>query len=125
MGLMSMLILVGFTLVILLLKGTYFLLFPFLCISLYLFNDQILKSSRGMLAEAIRDNELRVEYIGASVKSTIHINYVISAVFAGLAGGLTAITVGHIDPEMSYWILGEFVFITILSERKRVCSLCW
>ena len=74
-----------------------------------------------MLAEAIRDNELRVEYIGASVKSTIHINYVISAVFAGLAGGLTAITVGHIDPEMSYWTTsGEFVFITILSGTGSV-----
>jgi len=94
------------------------LFFASLCIFLMI---KYLKSSRGMLAEAIRDNELRVEYIGASVKSTIHINYVISAVFAGLAGGLTAITVGHIDPEMSYWTTsGEFVFITILSGTGSV-----
>ena len=94
------------------------LFFASICIFLMI---KYLKSSRGMLAEAIRDNELRVEYIGASVKSTIHINYVISAVFAGLAGGLTAITVGHIDPEMSYWTTsGEFVFITILSGTGSV-----
>ena len=72
-----------------------------------------------MLDEAIRI--MNFEYIGASVKSTIHINYVISAVFVGLAGGLTAITVGHIDPEMSYWTTsGEFVFITILSGTGSV-----
>ena len=38
-----------------------------------------------------------------------------------MAGGLTAITVGHIDPEMSYWTTsGEFVFITILSGTGSV-----
>jgi ABC-type branched-subunit amino acid transport system permease subunit len=82
-----------------------------------------LKSHRGRLAYAIRDNELRVEYMGASVQNTIHINYVISAVLAGVGGALAAITVGHIDPEMAYWTTsGEFVFVGILSGTGSVLA---
>jgi branched-chain amino acid transport system permease protein len=82
-----------------------------------------LNSHRGRLAEAIRDNELRVEYMGASVANTIHVNYVISAVLAGLGGALMAVSVGHIDPEMAYWTTsGEFVFITILAGTGSVLA---
>lgn len=80
-----------------------------------------LRSHRGRLAEAIRDNELRVEYMGASVRATIHLHYVISAVLAGIGGALMAINIGHIDPEMTYWPQsGEFVFIAILSGTGNV-----
>ncbi len=82
-----------------------------------------LLSNKGKLAEAIRDNELRVEYLGASVNNIIHINYVISAVLAGLGGALMSISIGHIDPEMSYWTTsGEFVFITIMSGSSSVIA---
>ena len=82
-----------------------------------------LKSDKGKLAEAIRDNELRVEYLGANVANIIHFNYVISAVLAGIGGALMAISIGHIDPEMSYWTTsGEFVFITILAGSGSVIA---
>jgi ABC-type branched-subunit amino acid transport system permease subunit len=82
-----------------------------------------LDSHLGRLAGAIRDNELRVEYMGASVRSVIHLNYVISAVLAGLGGGLVAITIGHVDPEMAYWTTsGEFVFIAILAGTGNVLA---
>ncbi len=82
-----------------------------------------LGSHRGRLAEAVRDNELRVEYMGASVANTIHVNYVVSAMLAGLGGSLMAISVGHIDPEMAYWTTsGEFVFITILAGTGNVLA---
>ena len=82
-----------------------------------------LNSHRGRLAEAIRDNELRVEYMGASVANTIHVNYVMSAVLAGLGGALMAVSVGHIDPEMAYWTTsGEFVFISILAGTGSVLA---
>ncbi|MGH6631277.1 MAG: branched-chain amino acid ABC transporter permease [Burkholderiales bacterium] len=81
-------------------------------------------SHRGRLAEAIRDNELRVEYMGASVANTVHINYVMSAVLAGLGGALAAISVGHIDPEMAYWTTsGEFVFVAILAGWQSVAAV--
>jgi len=80
-----------------------------------------LASHRGRLAGAIRDNELRVEYMGASVRATVHLNYVISAILAGIGGALMAVNIGHIDPEMTYWPQsGEFVFIAILSGTGSV-----
>ena len=82
-----------------------------------------LSSHLGRLAGAIRDNELRVEYMGASVRRVIHLNYVIGAVLAGLGGGLVAITIGHVDPEMAYWTTsGEFVFIAILAGTGNVLA---
>jgi len=76
----------------------------------------LLGSPLGRLAPAIRDNELRVEYMGASVRNAVHLFVVLAAALAGLGGGITALAVGHIDPEMAYWTTsGEFVFVAILS----------
>ena len=87
------------------------------------FMHKYLNSHMGRLAGAIRDNELRVEYMGASVRNVIHVNYVISAVLAGIGGALAAIAVGHIDPEMAYWTTsGEFVFVGILSGTGNVLA---
>jgi ABC-type branched-subunit amino acid transport system permease subunit len=87
------------------------------------FMHKYLNSHMGRLAGAIRDNELRVEYMGASVRNVIHVNYVISAVLAGIGGALAAIAVGHIDPEMAYWTTsGEFVFVGILSGTGSVLA---
>lgn len=80
-----------------------------------------LRSHRGRLAEAIRDNELRVEYMGASVRNIVHLQYIMSATFAGIGGAMMSINIGHIDPEMTYWPQsGEFVFIGILSGTGNV-----
>jgi branched-chain amino acid transport system permease protein len=85
--------------------------------------QRYLASHTGRLGGAIRDNELRVEYMGASVRRVIHLNYVISAALAGLGGGLVGITIGHVDPEMAFWTTsGEFVFIAILSGTGNVLA---
>ncbi|MFP5405286.1 MAG: branched-chain amino acid ABC transporter permease, partial [Gammaproteobacteria bacterium] len=77
----------------------------------------------GRLSPAIRDNEIRVEYMGASVRSAIHVKYVIAGALAGAGGALAAMTVGHIDPEMAYWTTsGEFVFVAILSGIGSVVA---
>jgi ABC-type branched-subunit amino acid transport system permease subunit len=82
-----------------------------------------LGSNLGRLAPAVRDNELRVEYMGGSVRGVVHVNLVIAAALAGLGGGLTALTVGHIDPEMAYWTTsGEFVFVAILGGTGSVVA---
>ena len=82
-----------------------------------------LASTAGHLTTAIRDNEIRVEYLGYSVKRAIHTKYVIAAVFAGIGGALVAMSVGHIDPEMAYWTTaGEFVFVAILSGPASVAA---
>jgi ABC-type branched-subunit amino acid transport system permease subunit len=82
-----------------------------------------LGTSLGRLGPAIKDNEIRVEYMGASVGKAIHVLYVIAAALAGIGGALAATTVGHIDPEMAYWTTsGEFIFITILAGTRSVMA---
>jgi len=77
----------------------------------------------GRLAPAIKDNEIRVEYMGASARHAIHVSYVIAGALAGIGGALAATTVGHIDPEMGYWTAsGEFIFITILAGTGSVLA---
>jgi len=73
-------------------------------------------SQRGLISLAIRSNELRVEYLGASVRRANAENYVISAILGGLGGVITALAIGHVDPDYAYWTTsGEFVFVAILA----------
>jgi branched-chain amino acid transport system permease protein len=85
--------------------------------------DRYLRTHLGRLAPAIRDNELRVEYMGASVRNVVHLHLIIAAVLAGAGGALTALAVGHVDPETAYWTTsGEFVFVAILSGTGSVAA---
>jgi branched-chain amino acid transport system permease protein len=77
----------------------------------------------GILADAIRENEIRVEYLGVSAELSIHILYTLAAALAGLGGALNALTIGHVDPEMAFWTTsGEFIFITILAGTGNVVA---
>lgn len=85
--------------------------------------DRFVHSHRGRLGPAIRDNELRVEYMGASVQRIVHLNHVIAAFLGGLGGGIVALSIGHIDPELAYWTTsGEFVFVAILGGTSNVAA---
>lgn len=78
-------------------------------------------SPLGFTLRAVRDNEVRVEYMGASVRSVIYAAYVLSGVLAGLAGILTGFSVGHIVPELAYWTTsGEFVFVAVLGGPASI-----
>lgn len=83
-----------------------------------------LNSTLGHLTTAIRDNEVRVEYLGYSVAQAIHVKYVISACLTGAAGSLTAMALGQVDPDsMVNWTAsGELVFVTILSGPGSVIA---
>jgi ABC-type branched-subunit amino acid transport system permease subunit len=82
-----------------------------------------LRSTAGQLAAPIRDNEIRVEYLGVSAQSVIHLKVVIAGTLGGVGGVLTALAIGHIDPEMAYWTTsGGFVFVTILAGTGSVIA---
>ncbi len=88
-----------------------------------LFIDRYLDSTMGRLTRAIRDNELRVEYLGYSPRLAVHFKFVLAGVLAGAGGALAAIAIGHVDPEMVWWIQsGEFVFVTVLSGVGNVLA---
>jgi len=85
--------------------------------------DRYLGSNLGRLAPAVRDNELRVEYMGASARNVVYLNLVLAGALAGAGGAVTALAVGHVDPEMAYWTTsGEFVFVAILSGTASVAA---
>ena len=84
---------------------------------------RLLSGHWGRLATAVADNELRVEYLGASAYRVVYINYVFAGALAGLGGACAALAVGHVDPEMTYWTTsGEFVFISILGGVQNVLA---
>jgi branched-chain amino acid transport system permease protein len=80
-------------------------------------------SSLGRVTEAVRENEIRVEFLGLSPQVVLFANYVVAAGVSALGGGLTALASGHIDPDMALWTTsGEFVFIAILGGTGHVAA---
>ena len=80
-------------------------------------------STRGLVALAARDNEIRVEYLGSSVQSLIATNFVIAAFIGGMGGALTVMALGHVEPDFSYWTRsGDFVFVAILAGHHSVIA---
>jgi ABC-type branched-subunit amino acid transport system permease subunit len=82
------------------------------------------KSTLGWMATGIRDNEIRVEYLGYSVERAIHIKYTISAVLGGLGGAFLSMGLGQVDPDsMLNWVAsGELLFVMILSGPSSVAA---
>jgi len=85
--------------------------------------NRFLKGPIGYINEAIRENELRVEYLGTSAHKAVHITYVLAAVVSSVGGVLWALALGHIDPEMTNWTTsGQFVFVSILSGIGNISA---
>ena len=81
-------------------------------------------SARGLVALAIRENELRVEYLGASVRRVMALDFVFAAFLGGVGGALAVMALGHIEPQFSYWTTsGEFVFVSILAGHHSVAAV--
>jgi branched-chain amino acid transport system permease protein len=98
----------------------YFLNLGFACLGLFVAH-RLSGSPLGYLMRAIRDNEVRVEYMGASVRRTVYAVYLLSGVLGGLGGALVAYNVGHVAPDLAYWTTsGEFVFVAILGGTGGV-----
>ncbi|MGD9925654.1 MAG: branched-chain amino acid ABC transporter permease [Pseudorhodoplanes sp.] len=80
-----------------------------------------LRSGLGRLADAVRDNEVRLEYLGLSVRRIVYLEYLLAAACAGAGGVLAAISTRHVNPELVYWTMsGEFVFAAILGGTANV-----
>lgn len=108
-------------------EANQIVLFVFAAIFTYLVavgTHLYLRSTLGHMTMAVRENEIRVEYLGYSVERAIHFKYVISGLVAGFGGVLMAFAVGHVDPDsMVYWLVsGDFVFIAILSGTGNVAA---
>ncbi|HLN07987.1 MAG TPA: branched-chain amino acid ABC transporter permease [Xanthobacteraceae bacterium] len=81
------------------------------------------RSIAGALAVPVRDNELRVEFLGVSADRLIHAKLTLAGALGGVGGALAALAVGHVDPNMAYWTTsGGFVFVTILAGASSVAA---
>jgi ABC-type branched-subunit amino acid transport system permease subunit len=81
-------------------------------------------STRGLVTLAARDNELRVEYLGGSVRQAMTVNFLLAAFCGGIGGALVVLSLGHIEPQFSYWTTsGEFVFVAILAGWQSVAAV--
>lgn len=88
------------------------------------FADRYFRSIIGLRSQGVADNEIRVDYLGGSVWSTVLVNYAISAGLAGIGGVLAALATGYVTPDLAYWtVSGEFVFITVLSGATNVLAV--
>lgn len=79
------------------------------------------RSEAGLTAMAVRDNEIRLSYLGGSVFRVMVLNHLFAALCGGLGGALVVISLGHVEPQFSYWTTsGEFVFVAVLAGSRSV-----
>jgi branched-chain amino acid transport system permease protein len=80
-------------------------------------------SGVGQISEAIRENEIRVEYLGLSPYWLIYGDYLLAAAISAIGGALISFATSHVDPEMAIWTTsGEFVFIALLGGSTHVAA---
>jgi len=58
------------------------------------------------------------------VRRAMAINFMLAAFAGGTGGALVVMSLGHIDPNFSYWTTsGEFVFVAILAGWQSVLAV--
>jgi branched-chain amino acid transport system permease protein len=76
---------------------------------------RIFRSPFGMMLRAVKSNQQRMNYTGLSPKPYTLAAFVISGMYAGLAGGLMVAMDTQVGPERMFWTAsGEVVLMTIL-----------
>jgi len=81
----------------------------------------IVRSPFGRTLQAIRQNELRVRYLGLDTNKFIYVALVVSAAMAGLAGALYGLLIMFAAPLMLDWHQsGDFVMIMILGGAGTI-----
>ena len=76
---------------------------------------RIFRSPFGMMLRAVKSNQQRMNYTGLSSKPYTLAAFVISGMYAGLAGGLMVAMDTQVGPERMFWTAsGEIVLMTIL-----------
>ncbi len=86
------------------------------CALVWIYCDRVFRSRRGLMSLALRENELRVDYLGASVSGIARANLRSAGALGGLGGAISAMALVNINPEFAFWTTsGEFVFVAVLA----------
>ncbi|MFZ3321045.1 MAG: branched-chain amino acid ABC transporter permease [Usitatibacter sp.] len=79
----------------------------------------LIKSPFGRTLIAIRENERRARFLGIPVEQHIWMSFVISCLFAALAGTLYALLQNFVDPRALRWDQsGNFVIMAVLGGMR-------
>ncbi|MBI3526115.1 MAG: branched-chain amino acid ABC transporter permease [Betaproteobacteria bacterium] len=79
----------------------------------------LLRSPFGRTLLAIRENERRARFLGIPVEQHIWLSFVISCLFASLAGTLFALLSNFVDPRALHWSQsGNFVIMAVLGGMR-------
>ncbi|WP_138935080.1 branched-chain amino acid ABC transporter permease [Roseovarius arcticus] len=92
----------------------YYIAAVVLILAFYL-SIRIFRSPFGMMLRAIKSNNTRMTYTGLNARPYALAAFVISGMYAGLAGGLMVAMDTQVGPERMFWTAsGEVVLMTIL-----------
>lgn len=96
------------------LNAGYYIAGVMMVLAFYL-SIRIFRSPFGMMLRAVKSNQNRLNYTGISPKPYTLAAFVISGMYAGLAGGLLVAMDTQVGAERMYWTAsGEVVLMTIL-----------
>jgi branched-chain amino acid transport system permease protein len=70
------------------------------------------RSSFGLLLEAIRDNQERAKFSGFNTYLPRVAAFTLSALVAGVAGALFAVTIGFVSPQNLFWLASAYAIIS-------------
>ncbi len=80
----------------------------------------IVHSPFGKALQAIRDNETRARFLGVRIRQFRWIAFMVSGLFAGLAGVLWVPLNGLVTPDIVFWpFSGEIVFMSVLGGFRN------
>lgn len=92
----------------------YYIAAAFMLVAFYL-SIRIFRSPFGIMLRAVKSNQQRMNYTGLMPKRYTLSAFVISGMYAGLAGGLMVAMDTQVGPERMFWTAsGEVVIMTIL-----------
>jgi branched-chain amino acid transport system permease protein len=92
----------------------YYIAAAIMLLSFYL-SIRIFRSPFGMMLRAVKSNQQRMNYTGLNSKPYTLAAFVISGMYAGLAGGLLVAMDTQVGAERMFWTAsGEVVLMTIL-----------
>ena len=92
----------------------YYIAAGFMLLAFYM-SIRIFRSPFGMMLRAVKSNQNRLSYTGLNAKPYTLAAFVISGMYAGLAGGLLVAMDTQVGPERMFWTAsGEVVLMTIL-----------
>ncbi len=92
----------------------YYIAAVVLIVAFYL-SIRIFRSPFGMMLRAVKSNQNRMSYTGLNAKPYTLAAFVISGMYAGLAGGLLVAMDTQVGPERMFWTAsGEVVLMSIL-----------